>query len=159
MSLIEEILRETPDTKACRLGPGVTEQAAELFKELFPDAKRALVVDDVNTRRVAGDRVVALLKDAGIEVSEYTINPDGSWFHATYDKVEEVRDVIRSYNRTIEQSNNQTIKQFQSPSVRGRSTISSSAEARRRASATWSSGRLRQWTATRVSGRRSPRTA
>ena len=96
MSLIEEILRETPDTKACRLGPGVTEQAAELFKELFPTAGRALVVDDVNTKRVAGDRVVALLKDAGIEVSEYTINPDGSWFHATYDKVEEVRDVIFS---------------------------------------------------------------
>ena len=97
MSMIDEILRETPDTKACRLGPGVTEQVAELFKELFPAAKKALVVDDVNTRRVAGDRVVALLKDAGIDVTEYTINPDGSWFHATYDKVEEVRDVIKAH--------------------------------------------------------------
>ena len=97
MNLIEEILKETPDTKACRLGPGVTEQVAELFRELFPAAKRALVVDDVNTKRVAGDRVVALLKFAGIEVSEYTINPDGSWFHATYDKVEEVRDVIKAH--------------------------------------------------------------
>ena len=97
MNLIEEILKETPDTKACRLGPGVTEQVAELFGELFPAAKRALVVDDVNTKRVAGDRVIALLKSAGIEVSEYTINPDGSWFHATYDKVEEVRDVIKAH--------------------------------------------------------------
>ena len=102
MNLIDEILRETPDTKACRLGPGVTEQAAELFRELFPEARRALVVDDVNTRRVAGDRVVALLKAAaGIEVSEHTVNPDGSWFHATYDKVEEVRDVIRANNPAI----------------------------------------------------------
>ena len=109
MSMIDEILKETPDTKACRLGPGVTEQVAELFRELFPNAKRALVVDDVNTRRVAGERVIALLKAAGIEVAEHTVNPDGSWFHATYDKVEEVRDVIHAHNRTIEQSNNRTI--------------------------------------------------
>ena len=109
MSKIDEILKETPDTKACRLGPGVTEQVAELFRELFPDAKRALVVDDVNTKRVAGDRVVSLLKSAGIDVAEYTVNPDGSWFHATYDKVEEVREAIRSFNRTVEQSNNRTI--------------------------------------------------
>ena len=84
MSIIDEILKETPDTKACRLGPGVTERVAELFRELFPVAKSALVVDDVNTKRVAGDRVIALLKAAGIDVSEYTINPDGSWFHATW---------------------------------------------------------------------------
>ena len=94
MSMIGEILKETPDTKACRLGPGVTEQVAELFRELFPDAKRALVVDDVNTKRVAGDRVIALLKAAGIETDEHVICPDGSWFHATYDKVEEVREAI-----------------------------------------------------------------
>ena len=96
MSMIDEILKETPDTKACRLGPGVTEQAAELFRGLFPDAKKALVVDDVNTKRVSGDRVVALLEKAGLEVAEYTINPDGSWFHATYDKVEEVREAVRA---------------------------------------------------------------
>ena len=94
MNLIDEILKETPDTKACRLGPGVTAQAAEMFSELFPSANRALVVDDVNTRRVAGERVVALLKQAGVEVLEHTVNPDGSWFHATYDKVEEVREAI-----------------------------------------------------------------
>jgi len=95
MNAIDEILRETPDTMVCRLGPGVTEQVAELFRELFPEATRALVVDDVNTKRVSGDRVIALLKAAGIDVAEYTVNPDGSWFHATYDKVEEVRDAIR----------------------------------------------------------------
>ena len=101
MSIIDEILKETPDTKACRLGPGVTEQVAELFRELFPAATKALVVDDVNTKRVAGDRVIALLKAAGIEVSEHTINPDGSWFHATYDKVEEVRDAIKSHSPAV----------------------------------------------------------
>ena len=96
MSLIEEILKETPDTKACRLGPGVTNEAAALFKELFPEAKRVIVVDDVNTKRVAADRVIALLKAASLDVAEYTICPDGSWFHATYDRVEEVREAIRA---------------------------------------------------------------
>jgi len=94
MNMIEEILKETTDTKACRLGPGVTEEVAEMFKELFPSAQRVLVVDDVNTKRVAGDRVIALLKKAGLEVVEHTINPDGAWFHATYDKVEEVRNAL-----------------------------------------------------------------
>lgn len=96
MNLIEEILKETPDTKACRLGPGVTEQAASLFRELFPSSSRAIVVDDVNTKRVAGDRVIALLRAAGLETLEYTICPDGSWFHATYDRIEEVREAIRA---------------------------------------------------------------
>ena len=99
--MIDEILRETPDTKACRLGPGVTEQVAGLFGELFPAATKALVFDDVNTKRVAGDRVISLLKAAGVEVAEHTVNPNGSWFHATYDKVEEVRDVILAHDRTI----------------------------------------------------------
>lgn len=97
MNLIEEILKETPDTKACVHGPGVIVKAAELFKQLFPAAKHAVVIDDPNTKRVAGDNVIALLKAAGVCVTEYTVNADGSWFHATYDKVEEVRDVIKSH--------------------------------------------------------------
>lgn len=101
MNLIDEILTKAPDTRACRLGPGITVQAAEMFRALFPNAAKALVVDDANTRRVAGDRVTARLKSAGIAVTEYTINPDGSWFHATYDKVEEVRDVIRASGPAI----------------------------------------------------------
>jgi len=96
MDMIDEILKETPDTKACRLGPGVTDEVAVMFRELFPTATRALVVDDVNTKRVAGDRVVSRLKTAGVEVVEYTVNPDGSWFHATYDKVEEVRAALEA---------------------------------------------------------------
>ena len=111
MSLIEEILEETVDTKACVHGPGVIGRVAELFRQLFPEARRAIVIDDVNTRRVAGEKVIALLKDAGIETAEYTINPDGSWFHATYDKVEEVREAIRSEstNRRIDESTNSLI--------------------------------------------------
>ena len=112
--VIEEALEKATDTKACVIGAGATEGAAKMFREMFPGAKRAIVVSDPRTRRVAGARVVELLKSSGVEVSEHVICPDGSWFHATYDKVEEVREAILSCNQaisnqTIKQSNNQTI--------------------------------------------------
>ena len=93
-SMIEEALKQTTDTKACTIGPGAAEASAKMFKELFPEAKKAITVVDPRTKAVAGDRVKSLLEAAGVEVAEYVINPDGSDFHATYDKVEEVRDAI-----------------------------------------------------------------
>ena len=109
MNVIEEALEKATDTKTCVIGAGATESAAKMFHGIFPEAKRAIVVSDPRTRKVAGARVVDLLKASGIEVAEHVICPDGSWFHATYDKVEEVRDAIRSCNPTIPKSNNQTI--------------------------------------------------
>ena len=96
MTAIEEALRETTDTKACEIGPGAVAAAARMFLELFPGASKALLVDDANTKRVAGDAVASALEAAGVETAEHTINPDGSWFHATYDKVGEVRGAISS---------------------------------------------------------------
>ena len=96
MTLIEEALAKATDTKACVIGPGAVEEAAKMFVGLFPGASLAIVVDDPRTRDVAGRRVCSLLQNAGIKVSEYVINPDGTDFHATYDKVEEVRDAIAS---------------------------------------------------------------
>ncbi len=94
MTMIEEALAQATDTKACVIGPGAVESVAGMFKELFPEARRAIVVDDPRTRAVAGARVVEILGAAGYAVSEYVINPDGSDFHATYAKVEEVRGAI-----------------------------------------------------------------
>ena len=94
MTMIEEALTKTTDTKACVIGPGATEAAARMFGELFSEARKAIVIDDPRTRAVAGARVVELLKAAGRDVAEYVINPDGSDFHATYEKVEEVREAI-----------------------------------------------------------------
>ena len=94
MTFIEKALTRTTDTKSCEIGPGAIEAAAPMFRELFSEAKRAIVIDDVNTRRVAAESVIAKLKAAGVDVAEYTFNPDGSWFHATYEKVVEVRDAI-----------------------------------------------------------------
>jgi len=94
MTLIEEALTTTTDTKACVIGPGAADAAAKMFGELFPDARKAIVIDDPRTRAVAGERVVAQLAKAGVAVVEHVINPDGSDFHATYEKVEEVREAI-----------------------------------------------------------------
>ena len=101
MTMIEEALTKTTDTKACVIGPGATEAAAKMFGELFPDAKKAIVIDDPRTRAVAGERVIDLLKAAGLEVAEHVINPDGSDFHATYAKVEEVRKAIAAADGAI----------------------------------------------------------
>ena len=94
MTLVEEALTQTTDTKACEIGPGAAEATAKMFRELFPEAGKAVVIDDPRTRAVVGGRVVELLGKAGLDVSEHVVNPDGSDFHATYAKVEEVREAI-----------------------------------------------------------------
>ncbi len=94
MTLVEEALTQTTDTKACEIGPGAAEATAKMFRELFPEAGKAVVIDDPRTRAVAGERVMELLGKAGLDVSEHVVNPDGSDFHATYAKVEEVREAI-----------------------------------------------------------------
>ena len=96
MSLIDEALRQTTDTKACVIRAGATEDAAKMFKELFPDARKAIVVEDPNTRRVAGARVEELLVAAGVECGRHVLCPGGEWFHAEYKWIDEVRDAIRA---------------------------------------------------------------
>jgi glycerol-1-phosphate dehydrogenase [NAD(P)+] len=94
MNMIEESLKYTTQTKACEIAPGAAAGAYGMFRRLWPEASRAIVVDDANTKRVAGDAVIASLRAAGIDTAEYTLNPDGSFFHATYDKVDEVRSAL-----------------------------------------------------------------
>ena len=94
MVTIERALQQTTDTKACLVGAGAAESAAKMFRGIFPRAKKAIVVDDPRTRQVAGARVVELLKRQGVETAEHVMCPDGSWFHAEYKWVDEVRDAI-----------------------------------------------------------------
>ena len=77
MSLIDEALKQTTDTKACVIRAGATEDAAKMFKELFPDARKAIVVEDPRTREVAGARVEELLVAAGIACDRHVICPGG----------------------------------------------------------------------------------
>ena len=101
MTMIEEALACATDTKACVIRAGATEDAAKMFRALFPEAGKAVVVEDPRTRAVAGGRVANLLAAAGVAVSEHVVNPDGTDFHATYEKVEEVRDALGAQDGAI----------------------------------------------------------
>ena len=96
MSLIDEALKQTTDTKACVIRAGATEDAAKMFKELFPDARKAIIVEDPRTRAVAGARVEELLVAAGVECDRHVLCPGGEWFHAEYKWIDEVREAIRA---------------------------------------------------------------
>ena len=104
--LIEKALEYACDTKACVIGDGVLAQVPEFFKEQFNGASDAIVVCDPRTKAAAGDRVAALLKDAGVAVSEHVLEPGGKEIHADYCYAEEVRAAIR---QTIGQSNGRTV--------------------------------------------------
>ena len=94
MTLVEEALRHATDTKSCVIGPGAVEESAKMFRELFPEARKAIVVEDPRTREVAGARVESLLTAAGIDCSRHVMCPDGEMFHAEYKWIDEVRDAI-----------------------------------------------------------------
>lgn len=94
MTLVEEALRHATDTKACVIGPGAVEASAKMFGELFPEARKAIVVEDPRTREVAGARVESLLAAAGIDCSRHVMCPGGEMFHAEYKWIDEVRDAI-----------------------------------------------------------------
>lgn len=100
MSMMEDALASATDTKECVVGPGAADGAADMFGRLFPSAQKAIVIEDPRTRGVAGEKVVSALRAAGMDASEYVVNPDGSDFHATYEKVEEVREAIRASGAT-----------------------------------------------------------
>lgn len=75
------------DTKEFIMGRGVAEQAPEVFKKFFP-GKGALVVADVHTYPVLGQKVEALLREAGITVDTFIINEEE--FHAEWKYIEMV---------------------------------------------------------------------
>ena len=91
---IERALRRATDTKVCEIGEDVLGRTPALFRDGFPGAGRALVVCDPRTRAVAGERVAALLRAAGVETSEHVLEPGGATFHADYRYAAEVRDAL-----------------------------------------------------------------
>lgn len=91
---IDRALQRATDTKACVIGEAVLPRVAPLLREWFPGAARATVVCDPRTRAAAGERVGALLREAGIEVSEHVLEPGGATFHADYRYAAEVRDAL-----------------------------------------------------------------
>ena len=94
--MIEKALARATDTKACVIGDGVLAETAAMFRAQFPDSDRAIVVCDPRTRAAAGERVEALLREAGVGVCEYVLEPGGKTFHADYHYAAEVREAIKS---------------------------------------------------------------
>ena len=94
--MIENALKRATDTKACQIGDGVLGDTVAFFKEFFPGADRAIVVEDPRTRAAAGERVAEMLRANGVEVAEHVIEPGGRTFHADYRYVDEVREAIKA---------------------------------------------------------------
>ena len=94
--MMERALERATDTKACLVGDGVLGETAGLFKKFFPGSGRAIVIDDPRTRAAAGEKVAAMLRSQGVEVSEHVLEPDGKIFHGDYRYAEEVREAIKA---------------------------------------------------------------
>jgi len=79
MNLIEESLRYTTDTKDCVIAAGARVRTPAMFAKLFPD-KRAIVVADTNTWRVAGEAVQKALEAAGVATERPFVFTDPELF-------------------------------------------------------------------------------
>ena len=99
---ISKALEIATDTKVFEMGPGVSAVAPEVFGNLFP-GRKAVVIADVNTWPVLGEKVFKLFRSAGIPVSEYVI--DKKEFHAEWKYVEMLDAILdgdTAKARTIE---------------------------------------------------------
>lgn len=94
--MIESAIKKATDTKACVIGNGVLSEVVSLFNKYFDPSNSAIIICDPRTRLAAGERVEALLKNSGITVSEYILEPSGKTFHADYFYVDQVRSAIES---------------------------------------------------------------
>ena len=82
---IEKALSISTDTKVFEMGQGIYGKASGTFKEFFP-GRKAVVVADINTWPVLGERVFEDFKAAGIPVDKYIIEKEE--FHADWKYVE-----------------------------------------------------------------------
>jgi len=88
---IEKALALATDTKVFEMGCGVSEMAPDVFKKWFP-GRKAVVVADINTWPVLGEKVYGLFIAAGIQTEKYII--DKKEFHADWKYVEMVDKLI-----------------------------------------------------------------
>lgn len=91
--LIARALEGATDTKAVLAGAGVLDEVPALFAEQF-DSRSAVVVGDERTMAAAGDRVVALLREAGVDVLTHVF-PGDPELYAKYENCEVLRDALR----------------------------------------------------------------
>lgn len=88
---IEKALAIATDTKVFEMGRGVSALAPEIFRKCFP-GRKAVIVADVNTWPVLGEKVWSLFDSAKIEAQKYII--DKKEFHAEWKYVEMVDSLL-----------------------------------------------------------------
>lgn len=94
------------DTKVFEMGRGYASMTPEVFKKCFP-GRKAMVVADVHTWPVLGEKVYAMLAETGVETQKYII--DKEEFHAEWKYVEMVDLLVEgklAEAKAIEQDNN-----------------------------------------------------
>jgi glycerol-1-phosphate dehydrogenase [NAD(P)+] len=82
---ISAALGQATDTEQVVIGEGVLGSAAELFTRVFPD-RRAVVVADENTFRVAGEAVQRELQSPGVLMDTFVF-PGRPVLHADYQNI------------------------------------------------------------------------
>ena len=96
---IERALKRATDTKACVIGEDVLPQVAALFREWFPGAARAMVVCDPRTRAAAGERVGALLREAGVVCPCRLVRQGGPQLAKARNKIDVGLDIVYEPSR------------------------------------------------------------
>ncbi|MHA6524800.1 sn-glycerol-1-phosphate dehydrogenase [Tessaracoccus sp. G1721] len=91
--LIEASLAEATDTKRVEMGAGAVGKVAEVFTSLFP-GRRAVIIGDERTMRVAGDAVREVLASEGVELLESHVFPGEPELYARYENIEALRDQL-----------------------------------------------------------------
>jgi glycerol-1-phosphate dehydrogenase [NAD(P)+] len=92
--LVARALAAATDTAAMEIGTDILDRVPSMFKEQFPE-KRALIVADENTWRVAGEAVYAHLQAAGVECDEPYIFTDPH-LHAEWTFIEMLDERLAS---------------------------------------------------------------
>lgn len=96
MSRIEMALKAANETRALRIGKGILIQVPELFKEQFPGRKAVIVADSI-TYRIAGKTVSEELKAAGIEQEDPFIFTDND-LYAEYKYVDQLTATLKKHD-------------------------------------------------------------
>ena len=96
MNIVEQALQKTTDTKALIIGKGAMDKTAEMFSDLFP-GKKAVVVADTNTWKVAGAKVHEVLGNAGLNGAEPFVFDDPDLF-AEWGFVQQLKSYMSQYD-------------------------------------------------------------
>ena len=88
---IAKALAVSTDTRAFELGRNNLNKAPELFQRFF-EGRKALIVADNNTWRVAGEAVYGFFKAAGVPVERFLFEEEE--FHADWDHIEQLDAAI-----------------------------------------------------------------